>query len=429
MTTSITAKDKRYDEMFQVENETKTFGMQMIDDPYPAFKKMLAKGPVLKGTLSECMGLGPEFSGHMYAPGNFDYYTAVSFNAVNDVFMDNVTYSSEFYIEQMHTHEFLGDTILSMGGDRHRAYRDLIQTHFQPGFAMSWWGEKVIKGPVEELISSIEGKGKADLNADFFARLPMHVVTAGFGLSPDQGLNFRHHMQTFGTPTTPDAEKKVAMTEALEILNEVINARIKEPKDDIISRLTQSKLKEADGSTRLMTRQEVIDFCRLIVFAGGGTTWRQLGITTFALMNNPDQLNAVKADRSLIPNAILEAARWHPTDPLFPRKVTKDTVLQGVEIPKGSAIHLSLGSANRDPSRWEDPDKFDVKRTMQRSMAFGTGAHSCLGQHVARQEFVMALNAIFDRLPNVRWDPSKPAPKILGGLMGRGPGPLHVVFD
>src|SRR5262249_10368952 len=153
-------------------------------------------------------------------------------------------------------------------------------------------------------------------------------------------------MQIAGTPSVPEAEKQAALEKAIGIVGDVIRARQKEPKDDIISRLTQAKLKEADGSTRSLTFQEILDFCRLIVFAGGGTTWRQLGITTLALLNNPEQLEAVKRDRSLIPNAILEAVRWHPTDPLFPRLVMKDTVLHGVEIPKGAALHLCLGSAN-----------------------------------------------------------------------------------
>ena len=427
MSEVITAKDERYDEMFQVEKEVRVFGMELIEDPYPAFRKMLSTAPVMKGTLSECMGLKPELSGLMYTPGPV-YYTAVSFNAVNDAFMDNVTYSSDFYNQHMDVQQQLGDTIFSMGGPRHRSFRDVIQSHFQPGAAVSWWGEKVIKGPVELLISSIEKNGRADLNADFFARLPMHVVAAGFGLSPEQGLGFRDAMQKLFAPTVSDAEKGAALKESLAILGEVITERQKEPRDDIITRLTQAKLKEADGSTRALTLQEILDFCRFIVFAGGGTTWRQLGITTLALLENPDQLEKVKKDRSLIPNAILEAARWQPTNPMFPRLVTKDTVLQGVEIPKGAGLHLCMGSANRDPSRWENPDKFDVERPMQRSVAFGTGVHACLGQHVARQEIVMSLNAIFDRLPNVRLDPARPAPQIIGGLMGRGPGPLHVVY-
>jgi cytochrome P450 len=426
MNAAITDKDARYDEMFQVENETAAFGTGLIDDPYPAWAKMLAQAPVLQGTLPQCMGLPPEWSGHFYRPGP-TYYTAVSFAAVSEAFTDKDNFSSQFYVD-IGIEQQLGDTILSMDGQRHRHYRDLIQAHFQPGAAAGWWSERVIRGAVEQLISSIERNGRADLNADFFARLPMHVVTAGFGLSPDQGLAFRHNMQIVVSHKAADPEKAEALKNALGILETVIRERQAEPQDDIISKLTQAQLKEADGGTRPLTVMEIMGFCRLIVFAGGGTTWRQLGITTFALLNNPGQLDELKANRGLIQNAILESTRWHTTDPLFPRKVMKDTVLQGVELPKDAVLHLCLGAANHDPSRWENPDKFDIHRPIQRSMAFAAGAHSCLGQHVARQEIAVTLNAILDRLPNVRWDDSKPAPKIMGGLIGRGPGPLHVVF-
>jgi cytochrome P450 len=222
----------------------------------------------------------------------------------------------------------------------------------------------------------------------------------------------------------------VAATQSANaILEHVVRQRKAQPQDDIISRLAQAVLKEEDGTSRHLTVEEIIAFCRLIVFAGGGTTWKQLGITTFALLNNPEQLEAVKADRSLLPNAVLESARWYPNDPVFPRKARRDTVLQGMEIPAGAVMHLCLGSANRDPDRWENPETFDIFRPVQRSVAFAAGAHSCLGQHVAREEMFGALNVLFDRFPNIRWDPAMPPPKLSGSLLSRGPGPLHVLLQ
>jgi cytochrome P450 len=426
MDETLTRKDARYDEMFLIENEARVFGMEIIEDPYPAFKRMLAEGPVLKGALSECMGLPPEHSGHMYRPGP-TYYTAVSFNAVSDAFLDPETFSSDFYSKYMDVEKHLGDPIIAMNGSRHRRYRNVIQPDFQPATAADWWSEKVVAGAIETLISAIESQGHADLNADLFARLPMHVAAAGFGLSPEQGLDFRHAIQR-SSPGGPEAERHGAAAEVLRIVGDVIRERQQEPKDDIISHLTQAEFEEEDGGRRPLTFQEIMDFCRIIVFAGGGTTWRQLGITTVALLNHPEQLEALKANRKLLPAAILESARWHPTDPLFPRLVMKDTTLRGVDLPAGAALHLCLGAANRDPTRWTDPDKFDIHRPLQRSVAFGAGPHSCLGQHLARQELVMTFNAIFDRLPNLRLDPAKPAPRITGGLVARGPGPIHVLF-
>jgi len=136
----------------------------------------------------------------------------------------------------------------------------------------------------------------------------------------------------------------------------------------------------------------------------------------------------VKADPSLLEAAVLESVRWHP-ELVFPRKVKRDTVLEGVELPEGTQLHLCLGAANRDPARWGNPDQFDINRPFKRSVAFVAGAHSCLGQHVARQEIEAALGGLLERFPNIRWDPSKPPPKIIGNLVQRGPDALHVLLD
>ena len=208
----------------------------------------------------------------------------------------------------------------------------------------------------------------------------------------------------------------------------MVRERQAEPREDLISRLVEAELPEEDGSTRPLTVEEIVAFCRLIVFAGGGTTWRQLGITLFALLNHRDQLEAVMADRSLVQDAILEAARWNVNVPLFPRKAIRDTELEGVAIPKDAVMYVCIAAANRDPARWEDPDRFDLFRPLQRSAAFAAGAHSCLGQHVAREEIAVALNTLFDRFPKLRWDDSQPAAKLTGSISQRGPGPLHVLL-
>ena len=99
-----------------------------------------------------------------------------------------------------------------------------------------------------------------------------------------------------------------------------------------------------------------------------------------------------------------------------------------MDIPKDAVLHLCLGAANRDPTRWADPDSFDLFRPLQRSVSFAAGAHSCLGQHVSRQEMVVALGGLFERFPNLRWDPSQPPATLSGGMLARGPGRLPVLL-
>jgi cytochrome P450 len=400
-------------------------GGGVVDDPWPVWADILSRGPVHKGTLAECMGLPPEVSGGgLYMPGRA-YYSVFSFAGVSEVFTRKDDFDSGAYADMGTADEF-GDTILNMDGLRHRRYRDLVQQYFQPTQAEEWWRAKVIAELVEGLIASFEHEDSIDLNARFFAPLPLNTVTKGFGMSFEQGLEFRGHMLSSLHATSLEGRHE-AKAAAGKVLEQVIRDRRAEPQDDLISRLAHADLTEEDGTTRKLTTEEIASFCRLIVFAGGETTWRQMGNALYALLNHPEQLAQVIADRSLLGQAVLESVRWLP-DPLFPRKVKRDTVLQGVELPEGAHLHLCLGAANRDPTRWENPERFDIHRPFQRSVAFAAGAHSCLGQHVARQEIGAALGALLDRFPKLRWDPAHPPAKLSGSLAQRGPGPLHVLL-
>jgi cytochrome P450 len=161
--------------------------------------------------------------------------------------------------------------------------------------------------------------------------------------------------------------------------------------------------------------------------AGSGTTWKQLGITLTALLTRPETLAAVRQDRSLLKAAVEESLRWCPTDPMFSRFAAEDTELGGVAIPKGSVVHMCFGAANRDPARWPDPDNYDIHRTLRPSLGFGGGPHICLGMHVARAEMHTAINALLDRLPNLRLDPDQPPPQIIG-MYERGPTEIPVLW-
>jgi cytochrome P450 len=152
-----------------------------------------------------------------------------------------------------------------------------------------------------------------------------------------------------------------------------------------------------------------------------------MGITLTALLQHPDVLAAVRNDRELVKAAVEESVRWNATDPMFSRWVTRDVELCGVAIPDGAVVHLCLGAANRDPARWERPDDYDIFRPLKPTLAFGGGPHICLGMHVARAEMTVAINALLDRLPNLRLDPDAEPPRIIG-MYERGATAIPVVF-
>ena len=422
MTESANFSETDYAEFFQIE-KTAEAGGGIVEDPYPKWAELLALAPVHSGTLAECMGLPPERSGAAFnVPGRI-YYSVLGFNAASDVFTRKHDFSNQAYTE-MGVQNFLGDSMLNMDGLRHRKYRNLVQEFFQPAVAETWWRSQVVENLVDELVTGMANEDSVDLNARLFARVPLHTVTVGFGLTVKEGLDFHGHM--LASSQAGDAESALeARSRAGFVLREAILERQARPRDDLISKLAHADLEEDDKSLRKLTVEEIEAFCRLIVFGGSDTTWRQMGIALFALLNNPDQLADLIADRSLMDAAVLESVRWYP-QPMFPRQVIRDTQLYGVDLPEGAHLQVCLAAANRDPSRWEDPDRFDIHRPFRRSLAFAAGAHSCLGQHVARQELTVAFNALFDRFPNMRWDPEKPQPYLTGSLIQRGPGRLDV---
>ena len=147
--------------------------------------------------------------------------------------------------------------------------------------------------------------------------------------------------------------------------------------------LVESEIEE-DGERHLLTDDEIYGFARLILTAGSGTTWRQLGILLVALLHDPALLDAVRDDRELLRRAVDEAVRWEPTDPIFRRLVMEDVDLCGVKVPEGAVVEMVLGAANRDPERWDDPERFDPYRDPKPNLGFAGGPHVCLGMHVAR---------------------------------------------
>jgi cytochrome P450 len=212
------------------------------------------------------------------------------------------------------------------------------------------------------------------------------------------------------------------------MLKNLVDARRAEPRDDVMSSLAAKEFVLADGGSRKLTDAEIFGYCRLIMLAGGGTTWRQLGITLHALLNDYRLWEACRDDRSLVEKAVDESMRWMPTDPTFPRLMMQDVELAGVRIPQGARIDICLGAANRDPSRWENPDAYDPLRPAKYHLGFGLGPHQCLGMNVAKQEMITALNGLMDRFPKMRLDPGAPPAQLHGGLEQRGMSAVRVRF-
>ena len=405
--------------LFNPDDEAKAAGWG-TDDPYVHLQKLYDGPPVVKGVLEDLMGIPRQYATSHW-PG--EVYSVLSFDAVNKAFLDAATFSNRVY-EKL-SKPALGDTLLNLDGSAHKHLRNVSKPWFKPSFTDGWWTDKWIVDAVDEIFDRITTKDYADLNLELCAPLPMSVVSTGFGIPAAEALEFRKALLFHGRPE--DMAKGHAY--AAQVLTRLMDERRIEPKDDLISRFVHADIEQEDGTPRKLTNDEAMRYCFLIIHAGGGTTWRQLGITIMTLLNHPEQLEALRQDRSLMRPAIQEVTRWYPTDTAFLRYVEKDTVLEGVEMKAGSIAMLCLGSANHDRKQWEDADTFNIHRPAKRHFAFGAGAHACLGQHLSRQEMEVALGAMLDRLGDLHWDPAYPPAKMGGGtLIGRGPTALHVRY-
>ena len=422
----LVADDARLEDLFDVETEFAHEGV-FIEDPYPDFARLRRQGPVHQGSPQVLLGIDEEADEAWRSQG-IEVFSAYSFETCNYALIESELFSSEGYYWAVHVPEFLGDTILNKVGADHRSYRDPLQPIFKPSHVQAWWSQKFVAPAAEILVSHFQDRGRSDLLRDLCSRMPFYITSAAFGVPAELALPFRVAMDQAGGGT--DLLDRIAgKDKAVAMLEELVEQRRNDPKDDIISKMIAAERTLPDGTSGRFSTKEIVDHTRLTVFAGGGTTWRQMGITFFALLDNPDQLAEVRDDRTLLGPAVLEAARWNATDPVFSRMTTADLELGGVDIPAGSIVHLCLGAANRDESRWDDPDAFDLYRPVQRSLTFASGPHSCLGQHVARNEMETAVDLALDRLPGIRWDPDQPHPVITGAMIGRGATKLPVVWD
>lgn len=426
MAESLTSDDPRYSELFDVQKEAAHSSGEVYGDLTPRMNALREQAPVLKGSLRELLDL-PEV--HQAYDRPRQHYTLLTFELCERALRENLLFSSKVYEESPGVRA-LGNVILKMTGEEHRRNRAVVQPMFIKPRAVDWWRPNWVEGAVDALLTRLEGKREADLNMDLCARLPVHVVTQGIGMKGDNALVFRDHLQksTILARNLPPEQVRESAAEVTRMLMELINERRREPGDDVISGLIQKDLELEDGGTRKLTDEEIFSHCRLIMLAGGGTTWRQLGITLHALLKDYRLWEACRDNRELIPSAVEESARWMPTDPIFARLLMEDVELEGVRIPAGSRIDMCLGAANRDPSRWDNPDVYDPFRPYQYHLGFGMGPHRCLGMEVAKQEMIVALNGLMDRFPNLALDSSAPEAQLLGGVEQRGMSAIPVIL-
>ena len=388
-----------------------------VRDPYPDFARMRAESPVF-----------------LQQQGEVPIYQVFRYEDIDAVLRDGETFSSRLFGPVMGV--VMGPSILQMDSSEHRSHRGVIGGAFRRQ-ALTDWESSFITPTVNSLIDRFAGRGEAELVRELTFHYPIQVIAKMLGI-PVEDYKLFSKLSIELISISVDFEQGMRASQALrDYFSTIVAARRVEPKDDLISMLVQAQLDMtipvyavAGGETRHqrpLSDDEIYAFLRLLLIAGAETSQRLLGTLLLGLLANPEQFEAVKADRSLLPDAIEEALRWEAPVQFTSRENVRPVTIRGVDIPAESHISVVIGSGNHDESVFDQPEKFDIFRDCVPHLAFGEGPHRCLGEHLARLEITVAMNALFDRLPDIRLEPADKDPHVHGWAF-RSPNCVPVAF-
>lgn len=303
------------------------------------------------------------------------------------------------------TREFLGEedaepSMLLMDEPDHRRLRMLVSSSFTPAAVERWRAQ--IEETVRTVLDRIEAS-EFDLIARFAGPVPTIVIARMLGIDETKVDDFKAWSDTsvkvaFNPFSTP--EELAAGQQAGEALNrffqDEIAARRANPGDDLISDMIRA---EAEGEK--LTEAEIIGQCNLLLIAGNVTTTDLIGNGTKALLDHPGQLAKLRAHPELIENAVEEMLRFDSPVTNSGRIANRTIDIGGCPVHQGESLSTSLAAANRDPSVYPNPDKFDIERDDTHHQAFGGGRHLCLGAHLARLEAQVAILGLLGRYPTL----------------------------
>jgi len=253
---------------------------------------------------------------------------------------------------------------------------------------------------VDDLLGRAEAKGSMDLIADLSYPLPVIVIAEMLGVPPEDRDVFHQWSGDLARSLDPLLPPELIDTiersadAFTEYFEKLIADRRARPGDDLLSALVA-----AEQAGDRLSGEELVSTCILILVAGHETTMNLIGNGMLALLRHPDQLERLRTDPSLVPNAVEELLRYDGTVQMTGRTAKVDVEIDGHAIQAGEICILLVGSANRDPERFTDPERVDVTRTDIKHLAFGAGAHYCLGAPLARVEAQIAFTELFRRLP------------------------------
>ena len=358
-------------------------------DPYPVYARLREEAPI-------------------YHNERFDFWTLSRHADVEKALLTWQTFSntrSDILDIIKSGVELPPGVLLFEDPPEHTTHRGLMSRVFTPRRMAAL--EDQVRDFCARCLDPLVGSSGFDIIAELASMLPMRVIGMLLGIPEEDQVAVRNrtdaNLRT--VPGQPMAVKEENVARGDDFAD-YIEWRSKHPSDDLMTQLLNAEFEDETGTTRTLTRPEVLTYTAVLAGAGNETTGRLIGWLAKLLAEHPDQRREVVADRSLIPNVIDEALRFEPTGHASARYVMHDVDYYGTTVPAGSAMLLLQASANRDPRRYTDPDAFDIHRQDVQHLTFGFGLHFCLGASLARLEGRVALDELLNRFPEWDVDPA-----------------------
>ena len=354
-------------------------------DPFPWYAAMRAQDPVSYDAALDTWHV-------------FDY------DDVRTVLSDHARFSSDFSrMQGGMDREGLGASLIATDPPRHRQLRNLVTQAFTPRAVEAL--RPRIEAIVAELVSRMEGRTAVDIVDDLAYPLPVIVIAEMLGIPAADRDTFKRWSDQVVSESTDFEHIEIgdAHMEMGAYFWNLVQERRAEPRDDLVSGLVAAQV----GGEHL-SDVELVGFCMLLLVAGNETTTNLIGNAMLCLDEHPDLLRELRAEPDLLTDAIEEVLRYRsPVQSMF-RFAKGEVELGGATIPDGTRVVAWIGAANRDAQQFPEPDRFDIRRSPNRHLAFGHGIHFCLGAPLARLEARIALGVLLDRLPDFEVDRSAP---------------------
>jgi cytochrome P450 len=374
-----------------------------VENPYDIFRTLRETSPV----------------------GKFgDNYYISTFELASQALLDDESFSSKSNSpDYPGIGMVFGQTIIGMNGPEHLKHKNLVTPALRPR-ALGEEFQQRARNTADRLIDKFADSGQANLVPDFTFLYPLTVFVQILGLPEEDAGDF-HRWGIDLTHVASDPERGLRGSACLaEYLAPVVKGKRNNPTGDLIC-----KLIEAEVMGEKMTDAEIISFLRLLITGGADTTYHLLGNVLHTLLNDAALLELVTNDRTRLQPLLWESLRWESPVQFTSRQTDRETEIGGVVIPDDSPVLILIGAANRDEKAFLQPDVFDINRDQGKSLAFGYGRHYCAGADFGLTEATIGLNALLDRLHDLRFDSAAQEVSKIRGVAFRGPSHLKVEFS